>query len=66
MSIFGHPIGVCDWCGVNGLKLYEYRGKDICYSCLEELSDYDNVQWKRDQLEETRNLIKKANKNYNT
>ena len=64
MGIFGHPVGKCDRCGANGLKLYEYKGKDVCAACLEVLKDYDRVSLIEEEYKELHNVIKHADKNY--
>jgi hypothetical protein len=66
MSIFGHPVGVCDWCGSTGIKLSRYLDKDVCSACQEELSDGERAKGKERETEEIRQLISRANKNYNT
>jgi len=64
MSIFGHPVGVCDRCGANGLKLYEYGGQDVCAACRDILRDYDRVGSIEDAYQSIHNVIEHANTNY--
>lgn len=64
MSIFGNPIGDCEWCGTPGLELSEYNGKNVCAVCQQILADYDNAGEIEAGYPEVHNLVKHANKYY--
>jgi len=64
MGIFGHPVGICDECGTNGLKLYRYNGKDVCSACRQYLRDFDRVDRIEDASQVIHNVIEHSDTNY--
>lgn len=62
--MFGKPVGTCDWCGTNGLALYEYNGKDVCAACRQILRDYDRADIIDEKYQQLHNLIEHADTNY--
>lgn len=64
MSIFGDPIGECDRCGAGDLKLYRYKGQDVCASCRQTMKDEDNTASIKEGYRRLHKLIEHANENY--
>ncbi len=66
MSIFGSPVGTCDWCSTPGIELVEHNGKDVCHACREELIDFGRTGIIEERSDELTLLIEQANENYGT